>query len=210
MTDRCPAVRKRGRPRSADVDARAMAAALALFSLKGWAGFTIDETAKRACLGKATIYLRWQDGAELLIEALRWADRNWPVASSGKPDKDLVTTLVAMIRRFTLPQGWALHCSLLDPALPQRVRACTLEIAEARLTAISELLYQAGATAEPDKRRATMLVGAAMSFAGAKALAGRSDKADDTRDYAREVIAVYSATVLTGPEGGSLSRPRQH
>jgi AcrR family transcriptional regulator len=195
VSDRRPAARKPrrgpGRPRSADIDVRIMASALQLFSLKGWSGFTIEETAKRASIGKATIYLRWQDRADLLIDALHWANRNWPIAQSGCAQTDLFHTLVTMIRRFALPQGWALHCSLLDPALPGDVRACTCTIAEARLSTISQLLAKADGRSTPDCLRATMLVGAAMSFAGAKALSAKPCRPNDARDYAREVLAFY-------------------
>lgn len=182
-----------------------MAGALQLFSLKGWSGFTIEETAKHAVVGKATLYLRWQDRAALLIDALRWADRNWPIARTGCPERDLFDTLVAMIRRFALPQGWALHCSLLDPALPDTVKACTRSIAEERLSTIGELLAKLGKTPAPDCLRATMMVGAAMSFAGARALAGKSRLTNDTRDYARAVLAFYSPARL--PDMAESSKP---
>jgi AcrR family transcriptional regulator len=60
-----------GRPRDPDVDRRVADAAIALFGEAGWAGFSVEAVAKRACVGKASIYLRWPTKDALLVEALR-------------------------------------------------------------------------------------------------------------------------------------------
>ncbi len=60
-----------GRPRDPDVDRRVADAAITLFGEAGWAGFSVEAVAKRASVGKASIYLRWQTKEALLVEALR-------------------------------------------------------------------------------------------------------------------------------------------
>ncbi len=60
-----------GRPRDPDVDRRVADAAVALFGEAGWAGFSMEAVARRAGVGKASIYLRWQAKEDLLAEALR-------------------------------------------------------------------------------------------------------------------------------------------
>ena len=59
-----------GRPRDPDVDRRIAQAALDVFGDAGWAGFAMEAVARRACVGKASLYLRWSSKAELLSEAL--------------------------------------------------------------------------------------------------------------------------------------------
>ncbi len=60
-----------GRPRDPDVDRRVADAAITLFGQTGWAGFSVEAVAKRASVGKASIYLRWPTKEALLAEALR-------------------------------------------------------------------------------------------------------------------------------------------
>lgn len=89
-----------GRPRDERVDQRALAATRAVFAERGWFGTSYDEIAKRAGVGKSSLYLRWATKAELVMAALtdgayidsidtgslrgdllelarRWLDRQW-------------------------------------------------------------------------------------------------------------------------------------
>lgn len=59
-----------GRPRDPGVDDKILHAAVGLFGDAGWAGFTFDEIARRASVGKAAIYRRWSSKDELLMDAL--------------------------------------------------------------------------------------------------------------------------------------------
>lgn len=59
-----------GRPRDPEVDRRIAQAALDLFGDAGWAGFAMETVARRAGVGKATLYLRWSSKQALLTDAL--------------------------------------------------------------------------------------------------------------------------------------------
>lgn len=59
-----------GRPRDPAVDARILRAAAEVFGEGGWGRFSVDAVARRACVGKASIYLRWPNKTELLSSAL--------------------------------------------------------------------------------------------------------------------------------------------
>lgn len=63
-----------GRPRHADTEARAYRAVLELFGQKGWSGLSLDGVATHAGIGKSSIYLRWKDKRDLLLDALRDLD----------------------------------------------------------------------------------------------------------------------------------------
>ena len=59
-----------GRPRDPAVDARVADAAVRLYGELGWSGFSVAGVARRAGVGKASIYLRWPTKAALLDAAL--------------------------------------------------------------------------------------------------------------------------------------------
>lgn len=54
-----------GRPHEADTTARIQGAALELFSERGFGSVTVDEIARSAGVGVATLYRRWPDKAAL-------------------------------------------------------------------------------------------------------------------------------------------------
>ncbi|GII02018.1 TetR/AcrR family transcriptional regulator [Planobispora takensis] len=62
-----------GRPRDAEVDRKALRAAVELYAELGWAKFTLDAVARRAGIGKAAIYRRWPTRERLITEALERA-----------------------------------------------------------------------------------------------------------------------------------------
>lgn len=61
---------QRGRPRDPDVDAAIIMATLGLLAEVGYAGLTIAEVARRAGVGKPTVYRRWAQKSRLVVEAM--------------------------------------------------------------------------------------------------------------------------------------------
>lgn len=70
MTATEPEAPVRGRPRDAHLDERIAQAALDVLADTGIAGFTIEEVAHRAGVGKATIYRRYSGRDDVLAAAL--------------------------------------------------------------------------------------------------------------------------------------------
>lgn len=62
-----------GRPRQPDLDGRVLDVARTVYGDRGWSGFTVDEVARRAGVGKGSLYLRWPNKAALLVAAVRSA-----------------------------------------------------------------------------------------------------------------------------------------
>jgi len=60
-----------GRPRDPELDRRIAQAALDLFGDAGWAGFAMEAVARRAGVGKASVYLRWSSKEALLTDAVQ-------------------------------------------------------------------------------------------------------------------------------------------
>lgn len=59
-----------GRPRHPDVDAAILRATLELLGEVGYAGFTMAEVARRAGVGKPTVYRRWAQKSQLVVDAM--------------------------------------------------------------------------------------------------------------------------------------------
>ncbi|WP_020577317.1 TetR/AcrR family transcriptional regulator [Actinopolymorpha alba] len=73
--------RGRGRPRDPEVDRAILRAALELFIERGVEGMSIEQVAKRAGVGKLTVYRRWASKEVLAAHAIEWMiedHRDWP------------------------------------------------------------------------------------------------------------------------------------
>ena len=73
--------RPRGRPRDPDADAAILRAALELFLERGVDGTSIEQVAKRAGVGKVTVYRRWDSKEEMIAQAIEGARGEIPDAS---------------------------------------------------------------------------------------------------------------------------------
>jgi AcrR family transcriptional regulator len=88
--------RRRGRPRSVDVDERVLAAARAIEAEVGYDATTIEAVAARAGVAKTAIYRRWPNKGVLLYEAvLGRADDHSEVPDTGDLRADLLAVLHA-------------------------------------------------------------------------------------------------------------------
>jgi AcrR family transcriptional regulator len=94
----------RGRPRDPALDTTILTAALDLFIDHGIAGMSIEQVAKRAGVGKPTIYRRWPNKERLVadaIGALVGSDLHWPSRDEihSIPAQELVRRNVAAAAR---------------------------------------------------------------------------------------------------------------
>ena len=90
-----PARRGRGRPRDAGADRAILDAALELFIERGVEGASMEQIAKRAGVGKLTVYRRWSSKEVLLSQAIESARANLsdtqPEDLDAVPLADLIT-----------------------------------------------------------------------------------------------------------------------
>ncbi|MFI6743190.1 TetR/AcrR family transcriptional regulator [Nonomuraea sp. NPDC050451] len=88
------ATRGRGRPRDPETDTAILNAALELFVERGVEGTSIEQVAKRAGVGKLTVYRRWSSKEDLLAQAIeQWvSDEVTPSAAdvSALPPQSIV------------------------------------------------------------------------------------------------------------------------
>jgi AcrR family transcriptional regulator len=86
-----------GRPRDPEVDRRIAQAALDLFADAGWAGFAMEAVARRAGVGKASLYLRWSTKEALLTDAVMWRLARVGDVDTGTLRGDLIELATQML-----------------------------------------------------------------------------------------------------------------
>jgi AcrR family transcriptional regulator len=116
-----------GRPRDPEVDRRVLSAAAEVFGEYGWGRFTVDAVARRAGVGKASIYLRWPDKKTLLISALEARLSRISDIDTGSVRDDLVRLAEQVLRSYSGASGLASIRLMLEadrvPGVAQHVDA---------------------------------------------------------------------------------------
>ena len=108
-----------GRPRDPEVDRRIAQSALDLFADAGWAGFAMEAVARRAGVGKASLYLRWSTKETLLTEALTLRLARVADVDTGTLRGDLVELAVQMLDIYAGETSRAaMRLTLEGPAIP--------------------------------------------------------------------------------------------
>lgn len=96
-----------GRPRDPEVDRRISQAVLDVFGEAGWAGFSMESVARRAGVGKASLYLRWSSKDAMLTDALTTRLGRVTDVDTGTLRGDLTHLAVQMLELYTGPEGRA-------------------------------------------------------------------------------------------------------
>jgi AcrR family transcriptional regulator len=96
-----------GRPRDPQVDRRIIRAALDTFGDAGWAGFAMETVARRAGVGKASLYLRWSGKEALLADALGTGLVRVSDVDTGTLHGDLVELARQMLDLYVGPASRA-------------------------------------------------------------------------------------------------------
>jgi len=108
--------RSRGRPRTPGAEQRIIEAALEEYGEHGWSGFTMDGVARRAGVGKSTVYLRWQDKDTLLTDAVGTHTGDLGDVDTGALRSDLQALAVSLFHHYREPAGWAALRVVIDTA----------------------------------------------------------------------------------------------
>lgn len=97
----------RGRPRDPLMEPRVFAAALEIYSQRGWSGFTLDAVARTAGVGNAAIYRRWSSKAELLSQAVQAYALTLEDIDTGSSREDLMQLARHFLLGYQVPAGIA-------------------------------------------------------------------------------------------------------
>jgi AcrR family transcriptional regulator len=115
--------RPRGRPRNPATDAAILRAGLELFIERGIEGASIEQIAKRAGVGKLTVYRRWPTKEELIaqaIESLIAGEVVWPSQEAVEevPTHQLTEAALSTVADTAVaPQFRALAARILGSAV---------------------------------------------------------------------------------------------
>jgi len=98
--------KSRGRQRSEVSEEAILSATLCLLKEKPLRDITVEEIAKKACVGKATIYKWWPSKAYVALDAfLRKMNRMVPTPDTGSAEKDFKEQLYSLITFYNNPTG---------------------------------------------------------------------------------------------------------
>jgi DNA-binding transcriptional MerR regulator/AcrR family transcriptional regulator len=141
----CDGVRAHpGRPRDPNLESRVFAAALGVYAEAGWSGFSFDAVARRAGVGKAPLYLRWQLKEDLLLAALSAHTSDIPISDSGNLRDDLIDYASRLLESKSSPEGWAfLRIHLEATVIPALHARFSSEIAIPHVEGVRAVLYRA-------------------------------------------------------------------
>ncbi|CAA9367726.1 MAG: Transcriptional regulator, AcrR family [uncultured Nocardioidaceae bacterium] len=111
-----PGTRRRGRPRDPELEQRVLTAAVQEYAERGWAGLTMDGVARRAGVGKSTLYLRWPDKDALLAAAVKDMGAASQAIDTGGLRSDLEVLARSLHTFYADPTGWAMTRIMIDAA----------------------------------------------------------------------------------------------
>lgn len=100
--DAVGAQRGRGRPRDPHVDNRVLAAARELVGELGYHQVTMESIARRARVGKATLYRRWPNRASVITDAFADELAEPPTPDTGELRADVLAYLREIVETLTL------------------------------------------------------------------------------------------------------------
>lgn len=99
-------VRRRGRPVSLASRRSVLTTAADLLDERGFAGFTIDEVARRSGVSKATIYKHWSGGYDVAVDAYGDSVTDAvPVLVTGNVVADLTGQIARLAGFYASPRG---------------------------------------------------------------------------------------------------------
>lgn len=182
-----------GRPRDPGVDDRVAEAAVGLFGEVGWSGFSVEGVARRAGVGKASIYLRWPTKEALLAAALE--SRMAPIGAidTGSTRSDLVELTRQLLRLYIGNSGQATMRLPLDGDKVPQIRERHDALARSRILAARAIVKRGIARGElPGSTSVTLvldaLCGGAMMHAMSTPPELRAQVAAGADDYAEQLV----------------------
>jgi AcrR family transcriptional regulator len=148
-----------GRRRGPALEQAIRAAVLAELADVGYAQFTIDRVARRAQLGRASLYRRWDRKADIVADALAHTLPPLPAApDTGNVRDDLLACFEQMhqlLDELGALAVQALAAELLGPADSALRALLRDQVLEPRLQAVLDILLRAAARGEIRPQAAT-------------------------------------------------------
>lgn len=187
------ATSRRGRPRDPHLEDRVYDAVLEVYWEKGWSGFTLDAVARRASVGRAALYRRWESKGALVVDAL---EARSPLATPidlGTLRADLVELAVQLLQGYRGTAGLVSLRVALDARVHPDLLGRMMEtLNKSRLVAARLIVHRAQSRGElpesADTTRILELVTGAVFSHVIFSHRTDSDRAETDRVYAENLV----------------------
>ncbi|MFD6895023.1 TetR/AcrR family transcriptional regulator [Rhodococcus sp. NPDC060086] len=203
MTD-AAAPRRRGRPRDADLEDRVFDAVLEVYAETSWRGFTLDAVGRRARVGRAALYRRWDTKDDLLVQALEARSPLPEPIDTGALHSDLTELARQLLHGYRTPSGLvSLRVALDSRVNPELLARLTETLNRSRVLAARTIVHRAVERGELDAGTSVTLLleivtGAVLSHA----LFGLSEPAPGDDDAYADLIVDVVLGALQNPAPG--------
>lgn len=192
-----------GRPRDPQVDQRVFEAAVDVYSEFGWHGFSIEAVARRAAVGKATIYRRWPNKTDLLIDAVRARVTVVTDTDTGDVRADLLSLTRNILRSYLSDYGRSTMRLTLEAHLVPRLKEHWDDVSSSQILAARSIVRRAIARGElPADTSVTLLLdtlsGAVMMHAQVVPHELRERQAAQAETYAEALVDFVLRAVRVG------------
>jgi AcrR family transcriptional regulator len=185
------------------VDRRVADAAVGLFGENGWKSFSIEAVARRAGVGKASVYLRWSSKEELLAQALHTRLVKVTDVDTGTVRGDLVALVRQLLEQYAGDSGMAVLRLSLEARTIPKLAERHQEHAQAQILAARAVVRRGIHRGElPEDTSVTFLLdalcGGAMNHALATPPELRAGLVETAGEYAERFVDFVLASVLVG------------
>ena len=196
-----------GRPRDPGMDRRIAQAALDVFGDAGWAGFAMETVARRAGVGKASLYLRWSTKEALLTDAVARCFTQVADADTGTLRGDLTELAAQMLALYTGRSSRAALRLIVEGELIPGVAEHYARQRRSQVLAARAVVRRAVARGElapdvPETLLLDTLTGGAMMHALATPAGRRDDLARHSRAHAERLVSFLLGAVRGPPPPG--------
>jgi AcrR family transcriptional regulator len=196
-----------GRPRDPDLDRRIAQAALDVFGEAGWAGFAMETVARRAGVGKASLYLRWSSKEALLTDAVTLRFPQVAYANTGTLRGDLVELAAQMLDLYSGPSSRAALRLLVEGELIPGVAEYNAGLKRSAVLAARAMVRRAVERGElppdvPETLLLDALTGGAMMHALTTPPERRARLARHTRAHAERLVSFLLRAVWAPHQDG--------
>lgn len=160
----------------------------------------MDAVARRAGVGKSTVYLRWHDKDALLTDAVRLRSQQVAVVDTGSLAGDLTELATSIFENISSAEGWANLRVVMDSAsTTEKLGQFTEEVGTVHRTVITTIFARARTRGEVTRSLDPLAVtdviyGAAFFFA----LGRRLEHKEPTKEEIDSRVADVIAVVLNG------------
>lgn len=183
-----------GARRNPEAETAVLAAAKELIWEKGYAGFSVEEVARRAGSGKTTIYRWYPTKAELFI-AIYTAERSAfvPVPDTGDLVDDLTSYTTSLWRFWaTHPAGTALRGLIAEAqGTPEALHALREKFLPARVADVREMLLAAASRGEFGREHIDAKLALWVGFSWLRLLIGELDREDTIQPAMKQIATSF-------------------